>query len=362
MNIGSTDDGTSLFGNIDGTNHSYSETLLRKTGIHLSAITGTANAFSFHGSIFTFMSSTNHYGNNWIADGQPISYQGYHVTNATHITFMGSAINGNSTGTGTVYYTDGTSSPYTLSFTDWCASTAQFGNLPIFTLPYRNTPFGQQSIKNNIYYAEAAIDPTKTLQSITLPKTTGGQMHIFDFSYRVGPFNNIGGTIDEDLQQIQNFDGQHNGYSYDALSAAGLPKGSVTINGVNFNWRSAADGNADNYQASGQVVPVTPVAQAKTLAFLGASTGGAASGTATITYTDGSQQTFTLGLTDWCAPTVAYNNRVAAAATYRRTPHGNQTIKTSVYYTDVALQSGKTIKSVTLPTNGQIHIFDISTK
>jgi hypothetical protein len=360
--IGSTNDASPLFGNLDGSNHSYSEDALKKAGIPMSSQTSVVSAFSFHGSIMTWTTSNSLYANSWIAEGQPLAYQSAITANATDITFIGAATNGNSSGTGTVYYTDGTSSTYTLSFTDWCASTPQFGNLPLVTLPYRNTAFGQQAIKNSVYYAEAAIDPTKTLQSITLPHTTGGQMHIFGYGYRVGPYNNIGGSLNEELQNIVNFDGQHNGYSYDALSAAGLAKGPVVVNGVTFNWDNASYGAADNYQASGQVVLVTPVAQAKTLAFLGAATNGSASGTATIMYTDGTKQTFTLGLTDWCSSTVAFNNRIAAAATYRLTPHGHQTIKTSVYYTDVALQNGKTVKSVILPTNGQIHIFAIATK
>ncbi len=46
-------------------------------------------------------------------------------------------------------------------------------------------------------------------------------------------------------------------------------------------------------------MPVSPVSGAQTLAFLGSATNSNASGTATITYTDGSTQNFTLGMSDW---------------------------------------------------------------
>jgi len=187
-------------------------------------------------------------------------------------------------------------------------------------------------------------------------------MHIFSYGYRVGPYNNLGGDLDEDLQNINNFDGSNNGYSYNALSTAGLTKGSVIKNGVTFNWLPNSYGRADNYQARGQVIPVTPIANATTLAFLGASANGSSSGTATIKYTDGSVQSFTLGFTDWCQTTTSFNNRVVATANYRHTSTGKQFIKNSIFYADTVLRAGKIVQSVTLPNNAHIHVFSIATK
>ena len=360
-NIGSTPDNASSFGNIDGANHSYSEDALVKAHIPMSSLTGVVTAFSVNGSILNWSTSQGEDPNDNIAHGQTLSYSGSSL-HATHITFLGAATNGASSGTGTIQYTDGTTATYSLGMTDWCASPAQFGNLVVATLPYRNTASGPQNIKNYVFYAEVPVDPSKALQSITLPNTTGGQMHIFNYGYRIGPYNNIGGDLDEATQDINNFDGANDGYSYDALSAAGLPQGSVTKNGVTFDWHPSQYGEADDYQANGQVIPVSPVANATTLAFLGASANGSSSGAATITYTDGSTQTFTLGFTDWCQTTASFNNLVVATAGYRHTATGNQTIKTSIYYTDVTLTAGKTIQSVTLPNNGNIHVFSIATK
>ncbi|WP_149403790.1 hypothetical protein [Dictyobacter arantiisoli] len=372
--IGSTSDKAPLFGNLDGSNHSYSEDALVKANIPMGPITGVEKAFSFNGSIFNWSSSSDHYINSSVAAGQTRNYYAPTGITATELTFIGSATNGASSGTGTLLYTDGSTATYTLQFSDWCAAAPQFGNLVVASLPYRNSAFGQQNVKNYVYYAETPIDPTKTLQSFTLPQTTGGQMHIFVTGYRSGPYNNIGSDMDEDMQNIANLDGQNDGYSADALNAGGLAQGPVTFNGVHFNWHPDEYSTADNYQAIGQVVPVTPVAKAQTLAFLGASTGGTttsgvtsigASGLATIVYTDGTKQTFQLSLDDWVtatASTPVNNNRLVATAAYRLTPHGHQAIKTSVFYTDVALQAGKTIQSVILPNNNQMHIFAISTK
>jgi hypothetical protein len=138
---------------------------------------------------------------------------------------------------------------------------------------------------------------------------------------------------------------------------------------VTFTWPSPAAGSPNNYQANGQALPVTPVTGATTLAFLGSSTNGPSIGTATITYTDGTTQTFQLGLSDWVLAggkvPPSYGNLTAVTTNYRNGPTGQQTVKTYVFYTDVALTPGKTVVSVTLPSTlnqGHLHIFAVGTK
>ncbi len=184
-------------------------------------------------------------------------------------------------------------------------------------------------------------------------------------------FNNTG-ISDDSNPKGANFDGSGNSYSAQALLSSVpsiKPGGTVTSNGVTFVWPNVPSGTPDNWQASGQTIAVTPVSNATTLAFLGSATHGAASGSATITYTDNTTQTFTLGFSDWTlgggSAQPSFGNLKAATMPYRNTPTGKQTVTTYVFYTDVALQLGKTIKSVTLPlsaTPGQLHVFAVSTK
>jgi hypothetical protein len=145
-----------------------------------------------------------------------------------------------------------------------------------------------------------------------------------------------------------------------------VPGAAIPMNNAQFRWPSAPTGTPNNYQAVGQKLPVTPIASAKTLAFLGAATGGAQSGSATITYTDGSTQSFTLAFSDWTlnggGTTPIAGNLIAVKSPYRNTPGGQQTVQTDVFYTDVALQPGKTIQSVTLPSVGGLHVFAVATK
>jgi hypothetical protein len=123
-------------------------------------------------------------------------------------------------------------------------------------------------------------------------------------------------------------------------------------------------------QARGQVIPVTAASGATTLAFLGSASFGPSVGTATITYTDGSTQTFSMVFSDWVlnngSVKPAQGDQIVATLPYSNTPRGMLSWqKPDVFYTAVTLEPGKTIKSVTLPTHttqGQIHIFAMSTK
>ncbi len=188
-------------------------------------------------------------------------------------------------------------------------------------------------------------------------------------------YNNIG-ISDDSNTAAANFDGHNSSYSTEALRAAGLNAGDNAFDpthSVTFTWPNVAPGALDNYQANGQVIPVTPAANAKILGFLGSSANGPSSGTATITYTDGSTQTFTLGFDDWtigggATTTLSFGDAISYTSTYRNNPGdpgGKETVKTYVFYNSVNLQAGKTIKSVSLPSTvsgGQLHVFAVATK
>ena len=154
-----------------------------------------------------------------------------------------------------------------------------------------------------------------------------------------------------------------------ALQAAGVTAGqTVKVNSTSFIWPNVTSGFFNNYQAAGQVIPVASKSNASTLSFLGSATSGPSSGTATITYTDGTTQTFTLGFADWnvsSTSSLPSGNSVAFTMSYRNASAGKQTVNTYVFYTSTPIKSGKTVKSVTLPTSvtqGQLHVFAIGVK
>ncbi|MBB4685598.1 GH92 family glycosyl hydrolase [Amycolatopsis jiangsuensis] len=175
--------------------------------------------------------------------------------------------------------------------------------------------------------------------------------------------DNAGISPDSD-PSAGNFDGGGWSYSADALAEAGAkPGGTVTSDGIDFTWPSYPAGDPDNVVAAGQTVNVTGSGK---LALLGSSSNGNAEGTLTVTYTDGSTSTATVGLSDWTLgggdAEPAYGNKSVLSTSYRNSSGGDpQEISTVVFATTpITLDAGKTVASVTLPDDvdgGAMHVF-----
>src|SRR4029077_10105771 len=104
-------------------------------------------------------------------------------------------------------------------------------------------------------------------------------------------FNDVGITADSNTAP-GDFDG--NGYSFSATALSNAkagPGASITSSGVTFAFPHVAAGVADNTVAENQIITMSG---SGTLGFLLDSSYGPTSGTGTITYTDGSTQSYTL--------------------------------------------------------------------
>ncbi len=85
---------------------------------------------------------------------------------------LASAVNGNQTGqTFTVNYTDGTTTTFTQSISDWYTGPEQYPNESIaVTMTYENTWDGGERVHATYIYGYSfAINPAKTVKSLTLP-------------------------------------------------------------------------------------------------------------------------------------------------------------------------------------------------
>nr|WP_185839873.1 GH92 family glycosyl hydrolase [Amycolatopsis balhimycina] len=178
---------------------------------------------------------------------------------------------------------------------------------------------------------------------------------------------NNAGISPDSKPTAANFDGGGWSYSADALAAAGAaPGATVTSDGLGFTWPSFPAGDPDNVIASGQTVNVSGSGR---LALLGSASNGNASGTLTVTYTDGSRSTATIGFSDWTLgggnAQPSFGNRIVLSTPYRNASGGDpQQIRTMVFGTNpITLDAGKTVASVTLPSNvsgGALHVFAIA--
>lgn len=182
-------------------------------------------------------------------------------------------------------------------------------------------------------------------------------------------FDNMGITDDTNTS-CANFDGDGYSYSAQALAASGLtPGGTVTADGLSYTWPDAATCANDNVLAAGQTLLVDAKSGASKLGVLESSTNGMTSGPITITYTDGTSDTETLSSSDWAGGPGTGETPVATMTYRNSNGGGSQAITMYVYSTTIALDSSKTVASITLPyvsnsvdsNTAAMHIFAITT-
>ena len=93
--------------------------------------------------------------------------------NYTTLSLLGAGVNGNQANqVFTVNYTDGTSTSFTQSLSDWFTPQNYPGESKALTMPYRLNLNG--TLDNRTFYLYGysfALNPAKTVASLTLPKT-----------------------------------------------------------------------------------------------------------------------------------------------------------------------------------------------
>jgi len=176
------------------------------------------------------------------------------------------------------------------------------------------------------------------------------------------------GVSDDTNTTPGNLDGGGASYSAQTLAAATpslTPGGTFTHDGLSFTWPAVAAGTPDNIVAQGQTVPVT--GSGSTLGIIGTGDYGAATGTAVITYSDGTTQPFSLAFNDWWSNAPASGGDILATLPYLNNANGALHNRVSLYTETVPLTPGKTIKYLTLPDIGAavvnqaaMHIFALA--
>jgi hypothetical protein len=91
--------------------------------------------------------------------------------NFSRLTLFATAVEGNQTSqTFTVTYTDGTSSKFTQSFSDWFTPQKYAGEVEGVAMAYRDFDNGTKDQRTfNLYTHQFALNSSKTVQSVTLP-------------------------------------------------------------------------------------------------------------------------------------------------------------------------------------------------
>jgi hypothetical protein len=379
-NIGISDNSNENAANYDGVGDSFSAEALADG--KPNALT-PGGAVTVGGTTFTWPNVAPGTPDNVVTGGQTVDLNG----TGTDLGFLGASQNGTASGIVTIHYTDGSSQSFNLNIADWYANAPAVGNELATTTSswnFQSNPLGPHPV--SVYFASVPLDPGKTVSSVRLPvlKDASGNtaMHIFAMAVGTGtptmgaPYSSLAaaydnaGISDNSDPSAANFDGTGESYSKQALALGTptelTPGGQATIGGTTFTWPIPV-GAPDNVIADGQIIDVS--GSGSELGFLGAAGFGAASGTGTITYTDGSTQTYSISMADWYNNAPVAGDQIATTTTSWNSSSSTQVQHpVSVYYASVPLESGKTVKSVTLPTvssgvgNGvnAMHIFAIA--
>jgi beta-glucanase (GH16 family)/regulation of enolase protein 1 (concanavalin A-like superfamily) len=167
-----------------------------------------------------------------------------------------------------------------------------------------------------------------------------------------GAYNQIGLVNDGTPFAGGGLDGNGDAYSANLLGS------SVTAGGLTFNL-GAAGGNSA-VQAQGQTIAL-PAGAFSALTFLATAVNGAQlAQTFTVTYTDGTSDTFTQDLSDWQGPQGFVGEAVTAALGYYDAADGSSPgAPNYLYQYTFNLNSQKAVSSITLANNPNVVILAI---
>jgi predicted alpha-1,2-mannosidase len=177
---GTSPDANEACANYDGVGFSYSANALSSAGFAPGA------TIQADGLTFKWTSGQPCSPDNILAAGQTMLVSGSAGSNTLGL--LESSSDGGSQGTITINYTDGSSSTAMVTSSDWAQGPGATETAAA-TLAYRNsTSGGSQQLTVYVYATTVAVDPSKTVASITLPNvsntTSGGAtaMHIWAVS------------------------------------------------------------------------------------------------------------------------------------------------------------------------------------
>ena len=343
---------------LDGSGNTYSWEALGDTA---SGGMRVGNTLTWNGVTFD-LASPNQPNVTWAA-GQTIAVpQGAYST----LNLAGAGVNGSQQNQQMkLNFTDGSSVVWTQSFSDWCSPQNYGHEAIVSTQSYRDTASGGTNQTTNRIYGYSYTIPTgKTLASITLPKNAN--VCLLDVEMSNSTPVNLSGAytswgIANGKTQVANhkgFDG--GGYYY----YSGDLQSTITWSGATFQFGpvpNSKNGQNNFVQAKGQSINL-PQGDYGWLYLAGAAANGSRQNQVlTLTFTDGSTDTWTQSFSDWCKP-----QNYAGESIIQMQPHwvnqvGNvHSQKNYVYGYAYQIPAGKTVASVKLPNNSNLGILGMA--
>jgi len=267
----------------------------------------------------------------------------------------------------TVTYTDGTTTQYTQSFSDWFSPSVNVNEGEAVAMAYRDRASGTQDARQfNVYGYTLALDSSKTVRSLTLPRNRAvvllaATLSEQNFGREVNlarAYNATGVYTDGST-----FDGagglDAGGAAYSANLLQDIAGNDVVVGTSHFHLAAA---NAPNtVYAAGQTIPLPPGFY-QDLKLLGTGVQGSqADQPIVVNYYDGSTVTYNQSFSDWSTLGGYSNESLAIRTAYRDYNDGSQDSQAfNVYLYTLPLQRFKPVKSVTLPDNRNVVLLGIT--
>jgi hypothetical protein len=280
---------------------------------------------------------------------------------------LATGVNGNQPGqTFTVTYTDGTTTSFTQSLSDWYTPQNYAGESKAVATSYRDDSTGV--IEGQTFYLYGysfSLNGAKTVQSMALPQnrnvvvlaiTLVGNTTLAATTQvnLATAFNGVGITSDGKA-----FTGGLDGLG-DAYSGS-LLQGTPTFNNAQFQIGAADQANIVSGSSSAIALPAGKYSSLLVLAT--GVNGAQLSQPFKITYSDGTSAIVTQNLSDWFYPNNYPGEVTALAMPYRNTASGARDVRTfELYEYTLSLSNAKTATSITLPANSNVKVFSIEAK
>ena len=285
----------------------------------------------------------------------------------TSLKMLATGVNGNQTGQAfTVTYTDGTTATFTQSLSDWYTPQSYSGESEAVTTNYRDNSTGTTDGRVFYLYSYSFnLNSAKTVRSIALPQNR----NVVVLAITLAGGVNVAATAQVDLSKAFNgigitsdgkpfaggLDGV--GYSYSGT----LLQRSQTFNNVLVQL-GAAD-QADVVSGSVNSIALPAGKYSSLLVQATAVNGPQLSQPFKVMYSDGTSVTFTQSLSDWFTPNNYSGEVIALSMPYRNTANGTKDNRPfALYQYTFNLNNGKTVSSVTLPSNGNVKVFAMELK
>lgn len=290
--------------------------------------------------------------------------------------FLATATNGSKKADVTFVYADGSTGQSELRVSDWCGE-AKPHEVAAVQMTGRYGPEGKQDLRVTIFATKLAVDPQKELIRIEFGEEVN--IHLFALSLGKKPgllqvaavplFQPPAAVKQVDISSAFNQDGistaanpgdgNLDNVGWSLAAEVMPPSGKVTkLAGVDFQMPDYTDGKLNNIEARGQELKV-PTGQYHALYMLALAHNGGQRSKLTINYADGSTQVVDLMVSDWCGGP-DYGEGVAIEMPYRYDRKGKSAPACRLFRLWWNLDPAKTLTSITLPDNPNIHVFAIS--